>query len=144
MACFSLREVLVERAVERSVEQEHTRLNHMIRKGDHVSRIAHLPALNEWPMTMKGRPRDFLLHLLTTGGTVIPHVRLAMRYAQVRSFIISSLRMTDALFGCASWNGCAHNGPSKWWCSHLATPTTNNRGERNKSFFCALSYPYMH
>jgi len=53
------------------------------------------------------------LLLLVTPGADIPHVRLAMRYAQVRLSISSSLRTNDALFGCTSWNGYAYV-PSKW------------------------------
>jgi hypothetical protein len=47
-------------------------------------------------------------------GADIPHVRLAVRHAQVRSFIDSSLRINGALFGCASGCGRANSAPSKW------------------------------
>jgi hypothetical protein len=57
-------------------------------------------------------------------GADLPHVRLAVRHAQVRSFINSGLRTNDALFGCASGCGCADKRalPDGWY-SHLASPT---------------------
>ena len=51
---------------------------------------------------MMGRyksPREIPLRLPSAGAD-IPHVRLTMRYAQVRLFINSSLRTNDTLFGC--------------------------------------------
>ena len=47
-------------------------------------------------------------------GADIPHVRLAVRYAQVRSLIDSRLRTNDTLFGCTSGCGRADSAPARW------------------------------
>ena len=105
----------------------------MIRNRRHVNREV-LPALN-----LTGpykRPRDVLLnHLLTTAGADIPHVRLAMRYAQVRLSISSSLRMNDALFGCTSWNGYAYV-LSRWVVQ--SPGVTDNTDEQRRLLIISL------